>query len=415
MPLPRRWTVTAALAAVAVLGAPAALAHAPRDHRPGSPLMDLEVLVTPAVTGRTTPGGADAVVSVDSFGNRFALARKEDAETLVGVDQRARAAARAGAWQWWSVDEGASWENLETLPRGAEVALPQGLGRDVASTGTRTYLAEVGPAGAVVTAVTATKRARVTAATPVVVPFTTVPGRTALAAGPSSVVLVVPAATGGSQVLGSRDGSAWSTTPTPVTGTDCDVAVDRRSASKTVTVACLQAGKVLLHTSNNGGATFATRTLGSADTRGGDGGTPSVDMATDGTPFVSSGLQLWRVSPRAVTTQDARSEGGANRATAMAISHKGRVGMASYRKGPDGTWTILVTVFTPGKSPVWSNFANHDPVSPPGAAAPPSPSIAVDFDAQGRIQVLWTSTLLHQKDLDRPLLRNVWSIRSTTS
>ena len=101
-------------------------------------------------------------LDVEIDGNRFAVARKEVAGAVVSPDPRARAMSRAGAWQWWSDDEGATWQNLDLLPRGAETAVPERTDRDLASAGARTWLAEVSPAGAVVTPVLATRRGRLT-------------------------------------------------------------------------------------------------------------------------------------------------------------------------------------------------------------------------------------------------------------
>ena len=418
MRLSTRSATAAALAAVVALCVPAA-AHAPRDARPGGPRMDLEVVVTPALTGSVSPGGRDAVVAVDAFGNRFAMARKEVATGVVAPDPRARTMARAGAWHWFSGDEGATWENLDLLPRGAEIALPEQQDRAVVSDGARSYLGEVGPTGAVVTPVLATKRGRFTAQTPGVVPvLTTQMARPSLAAhGGKAVFLATGGRGGGSQLHASYDaGATWTTAPVVLDGTDCELAADPRRGSRTVLAACLQAGKVLLHTSTDDGRTFTTRSLGAADARGGDAGAPTADIATDGVPTVLSGLLLRRVLPRGTTTQDLRSEKGDYRATTLTVSDRGRVGVAAYRLLPGGTgWNVVVTVLTPGKAPVWADFAFHDPAGRSATAGPPSDRLSADMDQLGRVHVVWTATRVHSAELDRPLLRNVWSVRSTTS
>lgn len=381
--------------------------------------MDLEVQVTPPLAASISPGGRDAAVAVDSFGNRFAVARKEVATSVVAPDPRARTMARAGAWHWFSDDEGETWANLDLLPRGAETALPERTDRDVVSDGTRTYVAEVGPAGAVVTPVVATRRGRFEARTPGVVPLlTSDPERPSLAAHGDTVLLVVGGrATGGSQLHASFDGGAsWSTARALLAGTACDAAADPRPRSRTVVVACLDGDGIVLHTSTDDGGTFTARVLGPADTRGGDAGLPQVDIGADGVATVLTGMTLRRVLPRGVTTQDLRSEKGDYRATSLAVSGKGRVGVAAYRLLPGSSgWNIVVTVFTPGRVPVWADFAFHDPAGRSAAAGPPSDRSSVDFDPQGRIHLVWTATLLHSSELDRPVLRNVWSVRSTSS
>lgn len=404
-----RWTTIAALLAVVVVGAPGALAHAPRDTPPGAPRMDLEVLVTPAVTGRTTPGGTDPVVSVDGFGNRFAMARKETVGRAVGVDQRARAMVRAAPWLWTSTDEGQSWDNLELLPRGLDAFLPEG-DFDVASAGPTTYVVTAAPAGVLLTRLTATKRGRLTAATPEVVPAAHVPGGDlALAAHASGAALLVEGPTG-TAVFALRERAV--TQVATLEQTSCDVA----AAATRAVVACLDGSSVTRTVVDLASGKATTASLGAADTRGGGLGRPTVDLAPDGTSAVLSGTRMWRTTTGGrTTTQDVRTEGGDHRATALAVSPRGRVGVAAYRKGVQGTWNIVVTVFTPGTRPVWSDFAFHDPTSPPSASGPPSDRLAIDFDEKGRVQVLWTSTFLHQGDLDVPVLRNVWSVRSTST
>ena len=418
MPFLPRLATAAALAVVVASGLPAH-AHAPRDAKPGGPRMDIEVQVTPPLTGSVTPGGRDAVVAVDRFGNRFAVARKEVVGAVVSADPRARALSRVGAWQWWSADEGLTWQNLDLLARGAETFVPERVDRDLASDGARTYLAEVGPVGAVVTPVVATNRGRLTPANPGVVPvLSSSSSRPALAAhGGRTVLLATQTAAGdGSQVHASYDaGATWGPTATPVVGTACDLAADPRPGSKAVAATCLDGTRVLLHTSLDDGRTFTTRVLGTTDSRGGDRGLPQVDVGPDGVPTVLSGLTLWRVTAGGVTRQDLHSEKGDYRASTVAVSGRGRVGVAAYRLLPgDRGWNVVITVFTAGRAPVWADFAFHDPAGRTATAGPPSDRLSVDFDPLGQVHLVWTATRLHSAELDTPLLRNVWSVRSTT-
>lgn len=418
MPFPWRPATAVALATVVAFGVPAH-AHAPRDAKPGAPRMDLEVQITPPLAGSITPGGRDAIVAVDRFGNRFAVARKEVVGAVVSADPRARARSRVGSWQWWSADEGLTWQNLDLLARGAETFVPERVDRDLASDGARTYLAEVGPAGAVVTPVVATKRGRLIPASPGVVPvLSSSSSRPALAAhGGRTVLLASQTVTGsGSQVHASYDGGAtWGPTASPLVGTACDLAADPRPGSKTVVATCLDGARVLLHTSLDDGRTFTTRALGATDSRGGDRGLPQVDIGPDGVPTVLSGLTLWRVTARGLTRQNLLSEKGDYRASTVAVSARGRVGVAAYRLLPGARgWNVVITVFSPGRAPVWSDFAFHDPAGRSTTAGPPSDRLSVDFDPLGQVHLVWTATLLHSAELDTPLLRNVWSVRSTT-
>ena len=410
-PRPVLAAVLATAAGAGVLAAVPAAAHNPRDTPQGAPRMDLEVMVTPELEGRITPGGTDPLVSVDGFGNRFAVARKEDAQAVVGVDQRSRTATRAAAWAWTSSDDGLTWTNLETLPRGAEGLVPQGTGRDLASAGPLTLLAESSAGAVLVTRTTAAGKGRLVGQAPAVVP---VPGGAAgapvVATNGREAVLGAPTLAGGTAVFRSSDaGATW--TAGPVLDGACDVAADPRTATRTWHAACAAAGRVVLRTSRDGAASFAAPTaLGPATAR------PQADVGPDGTPYVLSGLRLTRLVRGRAVTQDLTVLRGEHRGASFAVSNRGRVAATTYRRsGPGEPWTVLVALFTPDTRPVWYDFADHDPATPQGASAPPALATSVDTDPRGRLQAVWASTFLHSAELDRPLLRNVFAARSVTS
>ena len=413
MTSPRR-LLAVALAAAAGVGVCAALpagAHNPRDTPKGAPRMDLEVMVTPEIEGRITPGGTDPLVSVDGFGNRFAVARKEDAQSLVGVDQRARTATRAAAWAWTSDDDGLTWRNLDVLTRGAEQALPQGFSRDLASAGPLTVLAENRGAAVVVQRVVATGKGRLTEAST---------GGTALVTTsvPGTVGGRVAVATNGRDALVAGSPAAGPTTVAAVSADDvlvsgavslpgsCDVAADPRGGSRAFWAACSDGA---VHRSTDGGASFARVAAAPATA------SPQVEVGPDGSAFVLSDLVLTRVQGARVTRQDLRVRGGDHAGVSFAVSSKGRVALGAYHRAGEGAaWTVMTALVTPGTRPVWYGFADHDPVSPPGAE-PPSVVTSVDTDPQGRLQLAWASTFLHSTELGRPLLRNVFTARSVTS
>jgi hypothetical protein len=412
---PRRVLAAVLVTAVGagVVAAFPASAHNPRNTPAGAPRMDLEVMVTPEIEGRITPGGTDPVVSVDGFGNRFVVARKEDAQTLVGVDQRARLAARAAPWSWTSSDDGLTWQNLDVLPRGAEQLLPQGVSRDVASAGPLTVLAENRGAAVVVQRVVAGGKGRITSAGTTVV-ATTLPGAVgadlALATNGRDAVVAVagPAATNVTE-LGNADGLVTGSSGLPGS---CDVAADPRPTARAFWAACTDGA---LHRSTDGGATFSKAGRFPAAQ-----GRPQVDVGPDGTPYVLTGTTLVAVRGGRTTTQDLAVPRGEHSGTAFAVSNRGRVAVTTYtRSAPGEGWHVQVAMFRPGSRPVWYDFADHDPVTPLGAAAPPSESTSVDTDPLGRLQMVWASTFLQSDapvtQLDRPLLRNVFAARSVTS
>jgi hypothetical protein len=191
----------------------------------------------------------------------------------------------------------------------------------------------------------------------------------------------------------------------------CDVAAG--VGPVVAVIACLRGGAIERTTVRAGGR-VATAKLGPADLRGGGSGAPTVDVGTDGATAVLSGTRLWWTEDGETERLDLRSEPGDYRSTAVAVSNRERIAVGGYRKGKNGAWDVVVTLFTPGSKPIWVDFAYHDPAALPGAA-PPSDRVSVDTDPKGRLQLLWTVNQVLPVDVDRPLLHNVWAVRSITS
>ena len=393
-----------------VLAAVPAAAHNPRETPKGAPRMDLEVMVTPELEGRITPGGTDPVVSVDGFGNRFVVARKEDAQTAVGVDPRARTATRASAWAWTSADHGLTWTNLDVMPRGVEQLVPQGRSRDIASNGPLTLIVEHRGASVLVQRVVAAGMGRLAE------------GRSTIVSAvfPGGLNPEVAVSTNGTDAVVAQSVPSAPTVVTRVTEADvfvsasvglpgsCDVAADPRPAARTFWAACSDGA---LHRSKDGGVSFAKVT----SVRGTEG-RPQVDVGPDGVPYVLTGTKLARLQGGRLVLQQLQMPRGEHAGLAFAVSNRGRVAATAYtRTSPAAGWHVQVALFSPDSRPVWYDFSDHDPVTPPGASAPPSPALSVDTDPLGRLQLVWSSTFLHSPDLDRPLLRNVLAARSVTS
>lgn len=413
-PTPRRLVAAVLATAVGggVLVAAPATAHNPRETPKGAPRMDLEVMVTPEIEGRITPGGTDPVVSVDGFGNRFVVARKEDTQAVVGVDPRARTATRASAWAWTSADAGLTWQNLDVAPRGAEQLLPQSLSRDVTSGGPLTLIVENYGVSAVVHVIGAAGLGRLGSATSL--STTPVPGTVGgdvAVATNGRDALVVAAPQDGPSSFSAVPPTGTVTSTGPTLPGRCDVAADPRKGSRTFWAACVESGAIVLHESRDAGATFARRATAPA---GSD--RVQVDVGPDGVPYVLAGKRLLRLRAGRLLAQDLAVPRGDVAGLSFAVSGRGRIAASAYtRSAPGEGWHVQVALFPPGARPVWYDFADHDPATPSGASQPPSAATSVDTDPQGRLQVVWSSTFLHSTDLDRPLLRNVFTARSVTS
>ena len=414
-PSPRRVlaAVLATAAGAAVLAALPAQAHNARDTPKGAPTMDLEVMLTPEIEGRITPGGTDPLVSVDGFGNRFAVARKEDAQTAVGVDGRSRTLTRASAWAWTSEDDGLTWTNLDVMPRGAEQLLPQSLSRDVTSNGPKTLIVENFGATSLVHVITAYGRGRLGSATTAStnpLPGTISGDVSAATNGRDAVVAAAPQ--GGPSSISRVGTDGTIATAGPSLPGRCDVAADARPATRTFWAACVVGSTVVLHRSRDAGATF-TR----AATVPSRGERAQVDVGPDGTAYVLSGMHLSRLVGGRVVGQQLQVLAGEHVGVAFAVSNRGRVAASAYHRArPGATWQVITALFTPGSRPVWYSFAAHDPVD---AVEPPSEVTSIDTDPLGRLQMVWASTFLSAELVDgnvgRARLRNVYAARSVTS
>ena len=394
--------------------APAALAHPAREERPGAPQLDLEVLVPPPLDDQLTPGATDADVSVDGFGNRFTVALKE---LPASPDTRAPRPARTAAWRWVSIDRGDSWDNVDVLPARADLLLPPASSVAVASDGPLTVLAEDHGGVVRVQPVVSAGLGRFAAGTPGAV-TTAVSRPVDVVLRGKTVLLLAGHPSGDYAVYRSTDGGSTFSLGTVLRDvTGCSLAADPRPTAKVVVASCTRGEQVVVDVSTDSGASFTRRPVGRADARTPDR-SASVDVAPDGRLVVLSGMRMFvsRDAGRRWSGQDLQVERGEYRSSTLAVSPRGRVGVAAYRRtAPGEAWTVVTTIFTPGKRPVLSDFTAHDPVAPVGATAPPSRRTSLDFATDGTMQLVWSSTHLHSRDLDRPVLRNVWSIRSNST
>lgn len=411
-------------AALLICAAVPALAHDGQDPRPGAARVDLEVLLTPALNGETSPGGQEGSVAVDSFGNVFAAALKENATRVVTADGRATTKTRLSSWRWSSGDDGETFQNVGRSPVQFDTYVPGGLSTAVASDDVgNSFFLEAYAGNVAITGVTATEKDAVasTSVTTVAAGVANVRVRAdavgnALTTGRLYFIaggLTVPS----TPAVHSRPGSGTLDTLADLPGaTNCTLAADHRKGSRLVFAACSsQLGTADLWTSKDAGATFTRRQL--------NGGTPldapSVAVAPDGSPWVlvSTGTQLMshHITARGDVMKDLASEKGTWRGGVLDVSKKGRLGLAAYHLAPGGkAWHARLSVVSPGVSPLWVDFASHDPVSAP-TEGPPDSAPAVAFGPDSLLHVVWGSTKVTIPGSTSALLRNIWSVRTLSS
>ena len=439
--------LVAAGAALACAVHPAA-AHVGQDDRPGAVQVDLEVLVTPPVSGETTPGGQDPAVAVDSHNNVLATALKEDGQVGT-VDGRSPTHLRAGSWRWSSGDDGDTFLNVSGQPFQADGLVPGGHSVAAASDDRgRGYLLEAHSGVGVLTVTHSTEQDDVVVEDVVALPASATIGRTYMAAhGDGHVLLLatprVPnrvgtAPLGGGYSLYRSDDAGASLADlqgiTLVGSEDCGIGVGHARASKQVVVACTMSdGSVAAFRSYDDGRTLQRSTIVKAD-RTLLREHPSVAVGRDGTASVlvtstvsggDSTMELLR-SPdrsRSWSRQQIATERGRWAGASIAVNNRGRLGVAAYHLShgkadvAGAGWHVRLAVFSAGRTPLWVDFASHDPVAPADWGSPPDAGTAIADGPDGRFHVLWTAVKV---PVPAPIhgssvLRNIWSVRTLST
>jgi hypothetical protein len=425
-----------------------ASAHTGQDDRPGAVQVDLEVLVTPPVTGETTPGGQDPAVAVDTHGNVLATALKEDGQAAT-VDSRAPSHLRGGSWRWSSGDDGQSFANVSGQPLQADGLVPGGHSVAAAADDRgRGYLLEAHSGVGVLTVTSSTEKDDVVVEDVVPLPAAATIGRTYMAAhGDGHVLLLatprVPtrvgtAPLGGGYSLYRSDDAGASLADLQgiaLDGSeDCGIGVGHAPGSKQVVVACTMSdGSVAAFRSYDDGRTVQRSTIVKADlnvTRE----HPSVAVGRDGTASVlvtttvlggDSAMTLLQSRNRSKswTRQEIATERGHWSGASLAVNNRGRLGVAAYHLAhgkadvAGAGWHVRLAVFSAGRTPLWVDFASHDPVAPADWGSAPDAGTAIADGPDGRFHVLWTGVKV---PVPAPvhgssLLRNVWSVRTLST
>lgn len=421
---PRRHAL-AALALLVAAQAPA-LGHSGHDRRPGAAQFDLEV----RVTGETEHGVAPAVAA-DSYGNLFAVGRKE---LPAEADGRGGTAARAASWRWFSADGGATWR---ALPEPLDHALTTSPSEasDVAVVGAgRVYIVDAHHAGAVLHRYRSTGLGAVahdvsvpvvTGGAPDVAPALAAHGDAVfyLAGSTSRTGAPVPATHGNGYgpgrvaVYRSVDGGAsFDAAGYSLRNSDaCDVAADPRRGSRDVYVVCVDASRaVVVFASHDDGATFDRVPVGRY---GGDTPSPpAVAVTRDGAVRVvvadggslvlyasQDGGRTWRSRSATRDRYDRFVQ------PSLAAAPDGRLGFSSYARN-GRRWHVVAGVFDADSTLLVVNFAEHTPVVPDGVDVPPGGHPGIAFTPDSRAAVVW-SVADEESPAGGGLLHAVWSVR----
>ena len=80
-------------------------------------------------------------------------------------------------------------------------------------------------------------------------------------------------------------------------------------------------------------------------------------------------------------------------------------------------WHVRLAVFNAGRTPVYADFASHDPVAPPDWVNPPDDGTSIAAGPDDLFHLLWTGVKLPAPGPvnGSPLLRNIWSVRTLST
>jgi photosystem II stability/assembly factor-like uncharacterized protein len=394
-------------------------AHEGQDTRPGATRFDLEVKIT-----RTAEGGLAPAVAADTFGNQYAVARKD---TEPGSpDSRSGAPTRAAAWRWWSSDHGLTWSDLPGLPASLDTQEP-GFGGDVAAddagnvyvvddhAGSLSFLRWKASGLGKLAFDTVLPTHQVGAGT----------GRPRLLAHGAGHLLVLWPQVQGTAVLVSTDAGASFVQVATFAGATCTGAAPRHRVG--YAVACAAGGVPHVYVASHDSGDFVPSA--SFPSFGGSvAGTPSVTVDPRGQVFVAvthgSGLKQpvdlvhsadggrsW-TAPRRLDDIH-----GAFREVEITAAPDGRLGIAGYiRQFSDGPWEVVGSVFNAdhGPGPLLESFAKHSPVTDTATAEPPGDRLGAAFDGESRLSIVWSAnnTKLLPTDANDKVARDVWFVRT---
>jgi hypothetical protein len=153
---------------------------------------------------------------------------------------------------------------------------------------------------------------------------------------------------------------------------------------------------------------------------GNDGTMSVVITTTAGDGRSSMLLRQSRDSGRTWSSQELAVERGQWAGASLAVNKRGRLALAAYHRASTAKgWHVRLAVFSPGRRPVYVDFASHDPVTPATWSTPPDDATAIAAGPDDRFHLLWTSVKVvppaSPVRTDTALLRNVWSVRTLST
>lgn len=364
---------------------------------------------------------------VDTYGNAFATAHKENWQLALAPDANSPTYTRSMSWAWLSIDNGRTWTDPPGLTPASLEQHQVGDEGDMAQDDAgHIYFADTYLGDIILTRWSTNGLGKVTFDyTRPTVPTPEDDDRPWIIAHGNGHVFYF--ANAGSKILNggrytvhaSYDGGLTFDSvgvPLPDSGW-CRPAADHRPGSKLVYVACTNdGGKLYAYVSTDDGRTFERYDMGTYNNADGTQSWPTIQVGPDGTIWVlyvdsndvgdggipnTNQLYLFRSKDngRSWTRQDITPVVGRYQYGWLALSPDGKtLGMGVYyRPNTDFPWSVAATTWAAGGKVSARSFVNLDidhPVAPAENAEAPGDYLGSYFFPDGKLGVIWTRYVL---------------------
>jgi BNR repeat-like domain len=404
--------------------------------------------------------GYEPTVISDKFGNLFATAHKENWQLAVGPDGRATTQNRSMSWAWWSRDNGKTWQNLPTGP-GDAFSHNFGDEGDMASDDAGyTYFVDTDVTDITFTSWKASGKGEVSFVNhlPLAVFGEPVDDRPWVTAHGDGVVMYIGNEgnkneyPGGQPPLGGNGeaangpgrytaymsydhGATWDHLGYQLKDSGwCRPAADHAKGSKLLYVVCgNDKDTVYSYVSADDGKHWKRYTIDEYAPASTDS-YPTVVVGSDGTVsalHVSKNeddpalevIKLYRSKDHGKhwTKQVITPKKGQYVYTWLGVAKDGRLGMAAYYRGAKSQpWRVYGSVWKAGQQPVLTSLDEKNPVAPADATAPPGDYLTANFSPDGKLNIVWTRTVLRSPvanadpsgEVPKTLERDIYFARS---
>jgi hypothetical protein len=382
---------------------------------------------TPVKVTPTNGYGYEPSFIVDSYGNAFATAHKENWQLALAPDSNSPTYTRSMSWAWLSIDNGRTWVDPPGLtPASLEQHQVGDEGDMTQDDADHIYFADTYAGDITLTRWSTNGLGKVTFDyTRPTIPTPEDDDRPWVVAHGDGHVFYFSNA--GNKILNggrytvhaSYDGGLTFDSigiPLPDSGW-CRPAADHRPGSKLVYVACTNdGGKLYSYVSTDDGRTFLRYDMGAYNNADGTQSWPTIQVAPDGTVWVlyvdsndvgdggipnTNQLYLFRSkdSGKTWTKQEITPVVGRYQYGWLSLSADGKtLGLGIYyRPNADFPWSVAGTTWKAGGKISARTFVDLDinhPVSPADRDEAPADYLGSYFFPDGKLGVIWTRYVL---------------------